>query len=60
MPSLSDRLPSMTSNLPSKAKAMIMVNFWTGFLSELEGLPKESMKDCIKYSESSFEDLALY
>ena len=50
----------MTSDLPSKAKAMIMVNFWTGFLSELEGLPKESMKDCIKYSESSFEDLALY
>ena len=55
-----DRRPSMTSNLPSQAKAMILINFWSGFLSELESIPVENMKDCIKYSDSSFEDLALY
>ena len=46
--------------LSNTAKKMMMVNFWSGFISELEGLNAENMEGCIGYSESAFTNLLQY
>ena len=50
-------LEEESPELSSTAKKMMMVNFWSGFISELEGLNAENMEGCIDYSDSAFTNL---
>ena len=50
-------LEEESPELSSTAKKMMMVNFWSGFISELEGLNAENMEGCINYSDSAFTNL---
>ena len=53
-------LEEESHELSSTAKKMMMVNFWSGFISELESLNAENMEGCIDYTESAFINLLQY
>ena len=60
IPSHSGGSSEKSTEISIQAKKMILINFWTGFFSELEQVDSESYRKCITYSDAAFDDLVQY